>query len=79
MIPMIELTGIVKTYVRPAGPVEALRGVSLWAGAGEIFGIIGWSGAGWAKPMTTLLEDNPSPFLHELWRYPCFLPGPGTV
>jgi len=43
---MIELVNIVKTYRGPAGPVQAVQGVSLRVAAGEIFGIIGRSGAG---------------------------------
>jgi D-methionine transport system ATP-binding protein len=43
---MIELKGIFQTYKGPTGPVEALRGVDLHIQPGEIFGIIGRSGAG---------------------------------
>ena len=43
---MIELKNICKTFVSSSGSVEAVRDVSLHVGAGEIFGIIGLSGAG---------------------------------
>ncbi|GAB2484287.1 methionine ABC transporter ATP-binding protein [Comamonas humi] len=43
---MIELKGITQTYPSPHGPVHALRGIDLAIGAGEVFGIIGRSGAG---------------------------------
>jgi D-methionine transport system ATP-binding protein len=43
---MIELKTIYQTYKGPTGPVEALRGVDLKVQAGEVFGIIGRSGAG---------------------------------
>ena len=43
---MIELKHLGKTYQSSAGPVEALRDVSLTIADGEIFGVIGLSGAG---------------------------------
>ncbi len=43
---MIELKGIVQTYPGASGPVQALRGVDLHIWPGEVFGIIGRSGAG---------------------------------
>ncbi|MES2945055.1 MAG: methionine ABC transporter ATP-binding protein [Pseudomonadota bacterium] len=43
---MIELKGIFQTYQGQQGPVEALRGVDLHVKAGEVFGVIGRSGAG---------------------------------
>jgi D-methionine transport system ATP-binding protein len=43
---MIELSGIRKEYSGPVGPIHALKGVDLSVKAGEIFGIIGKSGAG---------------------------------
>ena len=43
---MIELKGIFQTYKGSSGPVEALRGVDLHIQPGEVFGIIGRSGAG---------------------------------
>ncbi|MFS2036535.1 methionine ABC transporter ATP-binding protein [Polaromonas sp. CT11-55] len=43
---MIELKGIVQTYQGPTGQVEALRGVDLHIQPGEVYGIIGRSGAG---------------------------------
>ena len=43
---MIELRGITQTYPGKNGPVHALRGVDLHIATGEVFGIIGRSGAG---------------------------------
>ncbi|GAB3431872.1 methionine ABC transporter ATP-binding protein [Giesbergeria sinuosa] len=43
---MIDLRGITQIYPGPQGPVEALRGIDLRILPGEVFGIIGRSGAG---------------------------------
>ncbi len=43
---MIEIRGLTQTYPGPTGPVEALRGIDLHIQPGEVFGIIGKSGAG---------------------------------
>ena len=43
---MIDLRGITQTYQGAQGPVEALRGIDLHITPGEVFGIIGKSGAG---------------------------------
>lgn len=43
---MIDLRGITQTYQGSQGPVEALRGIDLHITPGEVFGIIGKSGAG---------------------------------
>jgi len=43
---MIDLRGITQIYQGPSGPVEALRGIDLHVTPGEVFGIIGRSGAG---------------------------------
>ena len=43
---MIDLRGITQIYPGPQGPVEALRGIDLHITPGEVFGIIGRSGAG---------------------------------
>lgn len=43
---MIELQNIFQTYQGPSGLVEALRGVDLHIKPGEVYGIIGRSGAG---------------------------------
>lgn len=51
---MIELQGIFQTYHGPAGPVEALRGVDLNVARGQIFGVIGRSGAGKSSLVRTI-------------------------
>ena len=43
---MIKLSHIEKTYEGPDGPVPALKGIDLTIEKGEIYGIIGLSGAG---------------------------------
>ncbi|MCJ7800230.1 MAG: methionine ABC transporter ATP-binding protein [Polaromonas sp.] len=43
---MIKLQGIFQTYKGSTGPVEALRGVDLHIQSGEVYGVIGRSGAG---------------------------------
>ncbi len=51
---MIELDDIVQTYAGPQGPVHALQNVSLQVGKGEIFGVIGRSGAGKSSLVRTI-------------------------
>lgn len=51
---MIQLQGIVQTYLGPTGPVQALRGVDLQIPRGEIFGVIGRSGAGKSSLIRTI-------------------------
>jgi len=43
---MIEITDLYKTYRTSEGTVEALSGINLKVKKGEIFGVIGFSGAG---------------------------------
>lgn len=43
---MIDLSHIEKIYDSPAGPVHAIKDISLHINKGEIYGIIGLSGAG---------------------------------
>ncbi|UFH50412.1 methionine ABC transporter ATP-binding protein [Pseudomonas sp. KNUC1026] len=50
----IRLQGVSKAYDAAGGPVEALRGIDLSIGKGEIFGIIGRSGAGKSSLIRTL-------------------------
>jgi ABC-2 type transport system ATP-binding protein len=55
----VEAAGLVKTYRSRAGTVEAVRGVDLHVGAGEVFGFLGPNGAGKSttvKMLTTLLS-----------------------
>jgi len=44
--PMIETTDLRRTFKSRGGPVEAVKGVDLRVGAGEIFGFLGPNGAG---------------------------------
>ena len=58
---MIELRDVHQTYEGPQGPVEALRGIDLAVPAGEVFGIIGRSGAGKSSLVRTIsLLNRPS-------------------
>jgi ABC-2 type transport system ATP-binding protein len=56
--PAITTDGLTKTFASRQGPVQAVRGVSLEVGVGEIFGLLGPNGAGKTTTMrmlTTLL------------------------
>ncbi len=58
---MILLDNIHQTYRSPKGPVHALRGVNLQIRAGEVFGVIGRSGAGKSSLVRTInLLNRPS-------------------
>ncbi len=58
---MIALDSIVQTYAGPHGAVHALRDVSLRIGKGEVFGVIGRSGAGKSSLVRTInLLTRPS-------------------
>ncbi len=51
---MIVLQGIHQTYASAAGPVLALQGIDLHIGKGEVFGVIGRSGAGKSSLVRTI-------------------------
>ena len=51
MTPVLEVDEVTKSYAGEP-PVQALRGVNLTIGAGELVGIVGPSGSG----KTTLLQ-----------------------
>lgn len=51
---MIELQGVTQVYEGASGPVEALRDLDLHVRAGEIFGVIGRSGAGKSSLVRTI-------------------------
>ncbi len=51
---MIFLDGIHQTYHGPQGPVHALRGIDLHVPRGEVFGVIGRSGAGKSSLVRTI-------------------------
>jgi len=56
--PAITTADLRKTFSSRTGPVEAVRGVSIEVGAGEIFGLLGPNGAGKTttlRMLTTLL------------------------
>lgn len=58
---MIKLTDIQVRFAGAAGPVEAVKGVSLHIGRGEIFGIVGTSGAGKSTLVRTInLLERPT-------------------
>lgn len=54
LAPYIRLRGVSKVYQGPQGPVTALQGIDLDIRRGEIFGIIGRSGAGKSSLLRTL-------------------------
>jgi len=45
-VPVLEVAGLCVRYETPAGPVEAVKGISLTVAAGEVVGVIGESGSG---------------------------------
>lgn len=51
---MIQLEGVTQLYPGPQGPVRALDGIDLSIDAGEIFGVIGRSGAGKSSLVRTI-------------------------
>jgi D-methionine transport system ATP-binding protein len=51
---MIELKDIHQIYDGPQGPVEALKGIDLDVAPGEVFGVIGRSGAGKSSLVRTI-------------------------
>ncbi len=58
---MIRLSGLSQTYPGPQGPVHALRDIDLEVAAGEVFGIIGRSGAGKSSLVRSInLLNRPS-------------------
>ena len=58
---MIEINHLSLTYPSPRGPVHALQDIDLRIAAGEVFGIIGRSGAGKSSLVRTLnLLNRPS-------------------
>ena len=63
---MIRLHGIHHTYRGPTGPVLALRGIDLHVQPGEVFGVIGRSGAGKSSLVRTINLLN-RPTQGEVW------------
>lgn len=63
---MIRLHDIHQTYRGPKGPVLALRGVDLHVRPGEVFGVIGRSGAGKSSLVRTINLLN-RPTQGEVW------------
>lgn len=51
---VVRFEGVGKTYVSPTGTVRALQDIDLHIGSGEIFGIIGRSGAGKSSLLRTI-------------------------
>ena len=56
---MIEIRDLSLTYQGPKGPVEALKHINLRVEKGEIFGIIGRSGAGKSSLVRCINLLNP--------------------
>lgn len=63
---MIDLRGITQIYQGPQGPFEALRGIDLQIQPGEVFGIIGRSGAGKSSLVRVINLLN-RPTRGEVW------------
>ena len=60
-VPQIELRGLTKIYPIPGGEVHALSNINLTIEKGDIFGIIGMSGAGKSTPIRCLNRlDTPN-------------------
>ena len=55
---MIEFSHLNKTFVSRAGKVEALKDVSLTVENGDIYGVIGFSGAGKGTVLSKVLEKR---------------------
>ncbi|MFD5556645.1 ABC transporter ATP-binding protein [Streptomyces sp. NPDC127068] len=58
---VIKTSGLARTFRTPRGPVEAVRGVDLAVGRGEILGLLGPNGAGKTttlRMLTTLLRPT---------------------
>src|SRR5262245_39358918 len=58
---MIDTTDLKRTFKTRTGPVEAVAGVDLHVGAGEIFGFLGPNGAGKTttlRMLATLIEPT---------------------
>ncbi|MBD8602982.1 ATP-binding cassette domain-containing protein [Pseudomonas sp. CFBP 8771] len=51
---LVRFTGVGKTYEGAQGPVQALQGIDLTIERGEVFGIIGRSGAGKSSLIRTI-------------------------
>ena len=51
---MIDIRGLTQTFAGANGPVEVLRGIDLQIQPGEVFGIIGKSGAGKSSLVRTI-------------------------
>jgi D-methionine transport system ATP-binding protein len=63
---VIQLESIVQTYAGPQGPVQALRGITLRVPRGDIFGVIGRSGAGKSSLARTINLLN-RPVSGQVW------------
>ena len=55
---MIKLKNIVKTYDTPNGSVHALKDINLEIKRGEIYGIIGLSGAGKSSLINAIFKRD---------------------
>ena len=66
--PQIEIRGLCKDYPIPGGEVHALSNISLTIDKGDIYGIIGMSGAG--KSSTSSFAEASKPPTPPRWRAP---------
>lgn len=60
-MPLISTAGLARTFMTRTGPVEAVRGIDLTVGPGEIVGLLGPNGAGKTttlRMLTTLLPPT---------------------
>ncbi|MGH1491818.1 MAG: ABC transporter ATP-binding protein [Acidimicrobiales bacterium] len=60
MAALVELNDLCVTFETPAGPVRAVRGVTLHVDEGEILGVVGESGCGKSVTFRAMLGLNPA-------------------
>ena len=63
---MIELKNLSKKFMTSDGEVQALKDVNITVGDGDIYGIIGMSGAGRVRLYDVLICSNARPAARSL-------------